>query len=437
MAYEVNGKNVGALGYAGLMALGLVAVTARVIVQPWRLGRLKAFIVSGWRDGQRIWLTAPEHRHRITFEEVETTPSLRRQAEVEALARELAEDRDWQSLAELLEEWDDARAACASNRRLTHVALYAVTRALAGGARDPYDCSPMAQTRIPENTGLELLSLAMASPRSHGMAALAATVLVHQCWDLRGQDTADMVPDSHYMRMDRMIDKAMSLLEAAGVDTRGSGMLATLRLSCLPFLGDPESMIPDWLEVAVKADPGDGEPASIIGNFMLPRWFGDYEDIEISARKVAAWSSDTMGMAGYALVYLSALEMAEEPLYFVDVDLFCTAIEDLVKHRGHSADHLPHISQTLYRLSQVHAPRGMPEDEVAQWQETTHRLYLLSLSVLEHHLTAIHAPSWQGGLNGALDMISLAMGRELEDGADLVVGPKGIAAILPEAPPEG
>lgn len=419
------------MGFGRMMAywgVGLLGVGYYVATSPVRLLGLGKLWGEAVADANRVWLSDSAHRHRVQFETIETTLSGARTRALEAEVAAYVAAQNWATLCVRIEQLAETRAVCPANQRLVHVALRAAIEALEGPDPRFNDCGPMDEPRIGPRVVPAVIE---ASLGNVGGCVLAARVLLSQCWDLRGEDVIDAVPEDNWIRIEELMDQAMLLLTS--VEDSSLGIVPLTQLRFLPFLGDLDGDLLDLYEAAVKADPGDTMPADFIGNFLLPRWGVSYQRLETLARQTAAWTSKEMGMAAYTAVYASALAVEEGPLFGLDHDMLCEGIADLAKHRGYAPDHLPRLTQLLYDLSQVRPHSAMGEAEREEWQVKMNKLYLLSLSLLEDHLSAVHPDSWPEGLEGALNMISLAMEQELDGGMDLVVGPEGISAYMPQA----
>ena len=287
--------------------------------------------------------------------------------------------------------------------------------------------------RIPETTLEDVIACFRADPNRYGLAGLIVSMLHAQCFDLRGQSVADDVADQAWDKIAAKYETALDILDMAQVETRNSPLLYGERMSLLYFSPEADRHIFGWFEAAVKADPGDSAPLMEMGNMMLPRWFGGYEEMERTARQASVWTKDEMGTAAYAILYNSALETEGVPLFFMETELYAEAARDLALYRGCSPVLLPGLCQFLFKISQYGYPYGMTDaEDRARWDKARHTLHMLSLKLLEDYLPAVHPDSWDDGERGARYMISLAMGQELEDGLSLIVGPRGIRGVAPQ-----
>lgn len=420
------------LRYAFHIFLGLLILPFLVLRRPEMIMEFGRFLLESFGLSGRTLLTSSKHRHRVQFETVDSDPSLEQLEGARMRMSDLAHAQDWVAMGEQLEEWDRTNAACVANKRLIHPGLDETIDVLIAGRPGAHRCEPLDIARIPDELIDDAMKNFKQDPNRYGLAALISRMLFSQCWDLRGQMTADTISDNAWDRMSQKYETAMSVLDQAKVETRNSSLLSDERLSLLYFSSEADRHIDDWFEAVVKADPGDSAALMSMGNMMLPRWFGDYEKMETKARQATVWTSGEMGSAAYAILYNEALSTEPVPLYFLDIELYTEAVHDLVKYRGYSPVYLPELSQFLASLSTYSYPYGMTDPEDRQiWDDNSQALRLLSLQIIEDYLPAIHPPSWINGERGALNMISHAMGQELEDGLSLKVGPRGISSYRP------
>ncbi|MEP6065174.1 MAG: hypothetical protein ABJ246_05015 [Paracoccaceae bacterium] len=420
------------LRYAFHLLLGLLILPFLVLRRPQMILEFGRFLRESFGQSRGILLSSPRHRHRIQFETVDSDPSLEQLDAARMRMADLAHTQDWIALGEQLEEWDQTQAACVANKRFIHPGLDSAIDVLIAGRPGARRCEPLDIARIPDELIDDAMKDFKQDPNRYGLAALIVRMLFSQCWDLRGQMWADSVSDDAWDHILQKYNTALSVLDQAKIDTRKSSLLFGERQSLLYFSPEADRHIDKWFKAAVKADPGDSAPLMGMGNMMLPRWFGDYDTMETTARQAIVWTNDDMGSAAYAILYNDALSTEAVPLYFLDIELYTEAVHDLVKYRGYSPVYLPELSQFLASLSGHPYPQGMtnPEDQKI-WDDNSHAVRLLSLKILEEYLPAIHPSSWINGERGALNMISHAMGQELEDGLSLKVGPRGISIYQP------
>lgn len=384
-----------------------------------------------WLSGNRnlILLQKPRYRHRISVSIIEETASERHWRVQEQAITEMVQQRDWMKIAKRLEEADSAQSSCPLGQRDRMVIMETFLEALMAGKPGAIACEGLETPRIDGQVVAEILALHAVQPQRYGLAAMAARALIAQNWDLRGEDYADAISDGAWARIRDNHDKAMTLLDDALRAQPGSAMLAHARLLTLPFCADGREVIINWFEDAVKADPGDTYPMNVIGNFLLPHWFGDYDRLDYVARRAVSLSKDVMGDGAYAAVYASALEMEPVPLFFIDMEKYATGQKDLIRLRGYDPSNVAYHLERNWLMTFWSYLGGMDDEDRALWDTKRDQLYQLCADIMRTGLRAIHPPSWRQGEAGALNMISMIMQDDLARGAAIVVDDDGVRAV--------
>jgi len=91
-----------------------------------------------------------------------------------------------------------------------------------------------------------------------------------------------------------------------------------------------ERRIADNYEDLIDLDPHNHRHMRAMGNHLLPRWFGSYEQLELEARRTAARTQDIWGHGGYAWVYFDAIAVDDQACALVDVEFFIDGLKDII-----------------------------------------------------------------------------------------------------------
>lgn len=379
-----------------------------------------------------ILLQRPRYRDRISFELVDPNEEMPWEAHWRRLENEVHElvlQRHWVKLALMLQGADTSQSSCPAGHRDRSILMNAVIESLLEGKQGAIECEALDEPRIGNEVPSELMAIYRSQPQNYGLAALAVRVIVAQNWDLRGEDYAEYVPEMSWKWIEQNTSTALALLEEAERSFPDSALLPITRLSLLPFYEDSHNCIINWFETALKADAGDTTSLAIIGNFLLPRWFGDYDRLDYVARKAASISQGQLGNAAYTLVYQSALEMEEIPLYFMDMERFAAGVDDLLRLRGNQPDIVANQLEMIWLMMFWSYPGGMSQEDREIWDEKRDAIANICSDILRRRLTAIHAPSWREGVSGALNMVSMVMQEELTRGDHIILDERGVRAV--------
>lgn len=416
---QANKDEAARLGLPGRMAYALVSFALRGKAALPRRLPAKPKRVSAALSGSSM----AARRARIRFEPIETTKSSDCHSDVEDLVRDLVADRDWGMLAELLEEWDQARAACPMNRRLIYTAMDCITETL----REDQDHGDLSQ--MPDAELDTLVDQAARTPKLYALGAILAQISIAQAWDAQGQTKS-----LNFSKVRRLASRGhvVCAIEAiAHLDPTQlkSPLLASVHFALLPFLSDPKSKLSRYYEARVHLDPEDIAPHYSMGRMMLPQWFGSNDQLEILGRQAVAWTHRRTGAAAYCALYNGALARDGAPLFLLDPELFEEGTEDLIRYRKRDPSHVPKVVETLWGHANMDYPEGLDPQERATWDGKCKRMGELSLDMVRMHLTAIHPESWQNGLDGAMTFVERAMHAELEAGATVHINRSGLKVV--------
>ena len=156
-------------------------------------------------------------------------------------------------------------------------------------------------------------------------------------WAWRGTSWETVVPELNRTRCAAHFDRAQNLLmPLCGIEL-DSPLLAAARCSLLAGQRDPQSRIADDYEDLIDLDPHNHRHMRALGNHLLPRWFGGYQQLELEARRTAARTQDIWGAGGYTWVCFDAIAVDENACARVDVDFFIDGMRDILKARPDQA----------------------------------------------------------------------------------------------------
>ncbi len=156
-------------------------------------------------------------------------------------------------------------------------------------------------------------------------------------WAWRGTSWETVVPKLNRTRCAAHFDRAHHLLlPLCGIE-RDSPLLAAARCALLAGQRDPQSRIADDYEGLIDLDPRNQRHMRALGNHLLPRWFGSYQQLELEARRTASRTQDIWGAGGYTWVCFDAIATDEQACALVDVEFFIDGMRDILKARPDQA----------------------------------------------------------------------------------------------------
>lgn len=105
---------------------------------------------------------------------------------------------------------------------------------------------------------------------------------------------------------------------------------AALRCAVLEADGSPATRMADDYDDLIELDPRIPCHMKALGRDARPRRFGSWEVLDREARRVAMQTADIWGLAGYAWVYMGALERDLGALRRIDAELFSEGLHDIL-----------------------------------------------------------------------------------------------------------
>ncbi|MEX0284071.1 MAG: hypothetical protein AB3N23_05625 [Paracoccaceae bacterium] len=295
-------------------------------VQPMEAERLPERTVArfaGTRCPEDV-LTIPVH---------EQSPEQMARYQHQTRGQFLARQERWDDLCDEVRRADHARDTTPGGMPVSELLLfgarsdvvYAVEHALLDGT-PPKDAPLLDGIAAFE-------ALRMEYPNDPVIALIVALSHIDIAWAWRGAGWDAPVPKPNRRAFVAHMQRAEELLSPyCGIEL-DSPVLAAAR--CSLFAGGQQSdrQIADEYEDLIDLDPGNHRHMRAMGNHLLPRWFGSFQDLELEARRTAARTQDIWGDGGYTWVYFDAIAVDDEACALVDVDFFIDGLRDIIKTR--------------------------------------------------------------------------------------------------------
>ena len=219
-----------------------------------------------------------------------------------------------------------------------------------------------------------------------GLVLVYALIETGLAW--RGQGWVSDVPQAHWQQFQAHFQQAQAVLAAHGQYTRNSAAYAAARcalFAALPARADEVCTAYEWL---IDLDPGNPHHMRSFGVHLLPRWFGDYDQREAQAQRIAGRCASVWGGGGYAWVYLDALRHDPKALSVLDVDRFTNAVQAILD----SAEN-PHYANDLAAFGAL--TLAGPAFQSRLLRPLAQGLRQGLDAVLQGRLREIHAPVWE------------------------------------------
>ena len=171
--------------------------------------------------------------------------------------------------------------------------------------------------------GIEELETVLAeSPSDYAIATVVAHAHIDMGWSWRGSHFGIDVSETNQNAFCAHFDRAADILAPFSELKPKPAFLAAAE--CVQRSGrqDGNAKIADAYATLINLDPSNARILRSMGNHLLPRWFGDYDTLELEARRTAAWKQDTWDAGAYTWVQFDAIACDDTTCARLDIEFF-------------------------------------------------------------------------------------------------------------------
>lgn len=326
-------------------------------------------------------------------------------AAVQDYGQFLARQDRWHELAKLIKEVDIRREAtpCA----MSHAEL------LCYGARSDvvhYMEDAIMDGANPALDGIEALEEVLEEePGQYPLAVIVALAHADIGWAWRGGDWPHETPEKNLRLFEAHFDRASEILSDYDAVIPDAPLLAAARCALLAARPLPAVKIADQYEELITLDPVNPRPMRALGNHLLPRWNGSYDQLELEARRITARTGETWGNGAYAWVFMDALRVDPGAARIVDIDFFLDGMRDILAHRP--GQHFANLLASYAAISM--APSRTPDDAPDVLRETRAHIHDTLDWILSEYLYELHPLVWAQAAMAAENSAPLPMRKTL------------------------
>ncbi len=305
----------------------------------------------------------------------------------------LARQERWDELAIAIEAADQDRAATPGGMPVADLLAYgaradvvmAVEHALLDGtpARD-----------APLMAGIEALeSILIEHEDSYPIAVIVALAHMDLGWAWRGNGWDADVPRRNRAAFDAHFERATDILDRfCGVESN-SPLLAAARCMLLGGAANAHDRVADDYEDLIDLNPLNPGPMRAMGNYLLPRWFGSYDQLELEARRTAARTQDVWGAGGYTWVMFDAISGDDTACARLDLPFFIEGLHDILARAPHQ--HTVNLlaaycAKTIGIAPSTHDAAGHVRSSIANCADW----------IIRSHLKELHPMIWAHAAQG-------------------------------------
>lgn len=353
----------------------------------------------------------------------------------------LARQERWDDIAVLMSEADMTLAKTGGGMPIAELTAYgarsdvvsAVEHALMDGVPD---------NDTPLLGGIEALESILADRSDCPWTAMnVALTHIDLAWAWRGTGWDRDVPEQNHAAFSAHFDRAADILMELHAKCSGSPLLAMCHAALSAGQPRNSNRISLAFEDLIDLDPRNARAMRNFGMQMLPRWHGDYEALELAARRNAGRTYDVWGAGGYTWVMFDAISTDTEACARVDYDFFVDGLHDILKH---SRD------QYIVNLLASYCANTMQADVNADADTKAMRARIAENAnwIVREHMCELHPLLWahaargfdnalrvscpqrfaQAGLVDAYRSLTEMFQKELAAGQRIIFTPDGIEA---------
>lgn len=363
---------------------------------------------TGWRDPAELSrkINVPWHF---------ASPELQERAELISEFEALVKNGSWGDLLGRLRGLDQRRVSTESGTRLYEAALLGARGCV---TRNLTDSSRM-ETAL---KGLETLKLInIAHKEDYVAAVILARALIDIAWAERGGETGKASPQGLAAFRARFAE-AEEVLEGFEPVEENSPMLAEARYLLAPGIDGGLKFLRDWYDDWADLDPTNPATLSTHSRYIMPQWYGSFEEIEREARRAVTRAKGMFGASAYAWFWLTPLSR-DDALNWVDADLFIEGVHQILS-RSNDQRLANLFAAKLYRLG--HRSRGRVKPAAKRALKTRARLAKAFEDVVRTHMREVHTMHWATDDIGVRIAIARVFEKDIIKGAFIRAGNNGL-----------
>jgi hypothetical protein len=245
-------------------------------------------------------------------------------------AQRLARQERWDELSAAIHTADQERTMTPGSMPLADLMCYgaradvvmAVEHALLDGQPDP---------NAPLLCGIEALEHILADHNDdYVVACIVAQAHMDIGWAWRGTGWDVEVPARNRDAFGAHFDRARDIMAPFCAAELQSPLVAATCCALLGGLDADARLVADRYEALIDLNPLNARAMRAMGNHLLPRWYGTYEELELEARRTAARTINIWGAGGYTWVMFDAIGYDDTACANLDLPFFLEGLRDIL-----------------------------------------------------------------------------------------------------------
>ncbi|MEM7520049.1 MAG: hypothetical protein AAF307_03340 [Pseudomonadota bacterium] len=308
-------------------------------------------------------------------------------------AQHLARQERWDDLFDVIEEVDTKRLMTPGRMPIADLYAYGARSDVVSAAEHALlDGSPAKDA--PLLAGIEALEHLLAEHAdNYVMACIVAQAHMDIGWAWRGNCWDVEVPARNRAAFEAHFDRAGDIMSGFSAKAESSSLLAATQCSLLGGTEPDRRQIADLYEKLIDLNPGNPRSMRALGNQLLPRWNGTYEELELEARRTASRTAEVWGAGGYTWVQFDAIVYDDEACARLDLDFFVEGLRDILTRR---AD--PYIANLLAAYCSNSLGQSFSGNDLAD--HNRNQIAGCADWIIRKHLTELHPMIWAHAARG-------------------------------------
>lgn len=374
-----------------------------------------------------------------------TTPDQIEGDKARELGLYLARQDRWEELAAQIKAHDTARTTTPAGVPLAELMAYGARSDVVRAAEHSLLHGKPAQDSD-FFSGIEALEAVLFdSPDCYATAMIVAHMHIDIGWAWRGANGNDYVGEINREAFQAHFARAADILAEHCPTDLHSAALSAARCALLPGKADPGQHLIREFEALIDLDSRNPRHMRALGNYLLPRWYGTFEALDLEARRTAARTYPDWGAGAYTWVWFDALLVDSEGFEVLEAEYFLDGIEDILTRcpDQHTANLLAaHLFQSWQISRQHYHETGLRPDLPPVLKRGFEK-------IVHNHLRELHPLTWghaeigfentariisaerlaEKGQRTAIAAVAMPFLKNLQDGHTVQFGPDGVTYI--------
>ena len=308
-------------------------------------------------------------------------------------AQHFARQERWEDLITMIDKADQERHMTPGTMPVADLMAYGARADVVHAAEHALmDGFPAKDA--PLLAGIEALEHVLAEHASSPIVAcIVAQAHMDIGWAWRGNSWDIEVPERNRAAFEAHFDRAGDIMAEHCPKNTSSPLLAA---TCCALMGGMEAdkrRTADLYEKLIDLNPGNPRPMRAMGNQLLPRWNGSYEELELEARRTAARTAETWGAGGYTWVQFDAIGYDDEACAKLDLPFFIEGLRDILERRSD-----PYTAKLLAAYCSNAIGQAFSGNDKAD--HNRNQIAKCAQWIVRNHLTELHPMIWAHAARG-------------------------------------